>query len=457
MNVMGGQLTAGLDLGSTAIKALVLDDHGVEVACAEGPTPWRAAPHGATELDAAAVTSALRKLLASLADELAAAGFGQTPVRALAVSGMGETGFVVDAAGAAVAPAFAWFDPRGVEQVETLPARLRHQFTCRTGLPMGVQVSAIKLAHLRHQGVALVGRQWLGLPEFVAVQLGAIRVAELSLASRTGLLDQDTGLPWFEMLEHLGVRADFVPPLVDAGTDLGPASVAWLPAQFDGARITVAGHDHLVAAAVNGAAADGRYYASIGTAEVLVRVLDHPLPAAARERLVEHHINYVRHVVPDQYVLVAGVKTGLLMRRVLQLAGITDRAGRDRLDAQVLSLPVEGLLDPEAIRVTGARNDDGVLALTVRSDGVGPAELFAATLRHGNAELRRLIEAMDREVAPADATVLTGGWASMRSVQRSRSIVLPGLAVSARSQETAYGAATLARVLLSDALPAQTF
>jgi sugar (pentulose or hexulose) kinase len=454
---MSTDLTAGLDLGSTTIKALVLDAHGSEVASVERATPWRAAPQGATELDATSVTSALRQLMTDLAERLSAGGFGQTPVRAVAVSGMGETGFVVDGAGTAVAPAFAWFDPRGVEQVEAMPTGLRQQFPSRTGLPMGVQVSATKLAHLRAQGVALAGRQWLGLPEFVAVQLGGNRVAELSLLSRTGLLDQDTGLPWFEMLDHLGVRADFLPPLVEAGADLGSASVAWLPPQFDGARITVAGHDHLVAAAANGAAADGRYYASIGTAEVLVRILDHPLPAAARERLGENLINYVRHVVPGQYALVAGVKTGLLMRRILQLAGITDRAGRDRLDAEVLTLPVEGLLGPEAIRVTGARNDDGILAVTVRSDGVSPAEVFAAALRHGNAELHRLIEAMDREVDPADATVLTGGWASMLSVQRSRSLVLPRMSVSHRTQETAYGAAVAAGRLVSDPTPAQTF
>jgi sugar (pentulose or hexulose) kinase len=451
---MSAHLTAGLDLGSTTIKALVVDTDGSEVASVERPTPWRPAPHGATELDAAAVTSTLQQLMAGLAEKLTAAGLGETPVRAVAVSGMGETGFVVDAAGTAVAPAFAWFDPRGQEQLEAMPARLRQQFPSRTGLPLGVQVSAIKLAHLSAQGVSLAGRQWLGLPEFVAVQLGANRVAEVSLASRTGLLDQDTGRPWPAMLDHLGVRADFLPPLVEAGADLGSASVRWLPAQLDGARITVAGHDHLVAAAANGAAADGRYYASMGTAEVLVRILDRPLPAAARERLSENLINYVRHVVPGQYVLVAGVKTGLLMRRILQLAGITDRAGRDQLDTEVLTLPVEGLLGPEAIQVTGARNDDGVLAVTVHSDGVSPAELFAAALRHGNAELHRLIEAMDREVAPADATVLTGGWASMLSVQRSRSLVLPHLRVSTRSQETAYGAATFASRLLADSVSA---
>ena len=161
------------------------------------------------------------------------------------------------------------------------------------------------------------------------------------------------------------------------------------------------------------------------------------------------------------------------MRRVLQLVGITDRPGRDRLDEQVLQLTqsiseraeaggvkVDGVNGDaagddedaaaiEGVEVAGARNDDGVLALSIRADGVTPAHLFAATLRHGNTELERLIEAMDREVAPATATVLTGGWASMRSVQRARSLVLPAITVSPRAQETAYGAATLAAQLLS--------
>ena len=297
------------------------------------------------------VTSALRQLMADLAEKLSAAGLGQTPVRAVAVSGMGETGFVVDAAGTAVAPAFAWFDPRGVEQVEAMPARLRQQFPSRTGLPAGRAGVGGQARPPARPGRG-PGRPAVARSAGVRGRAARRQPRRRALAAPPGP-GCSTRTPagrgprcW----THLGVRADFLPPLVEAGADLGSASVAWLPPQFDGARITVAGHDHLVAAAANGAAADGRYYASIGTAEVLVRILDRPLPAAARERLGENLINYVRHVVPGQYVLVAGVKTGLLMRRILQLAGITDRAGRDRLDAEVLTLPVDGLLGPEAIR-----------------------------------------------------------------------------------------------------------
>ena len=162
----------------------------------------------------------------------------------------------------------------------------------------------------------------------------------------------------------------------------------------------------------------------MGTAEVLLRVLDEPIPFEARERLSRYLINSVRHVVPGKHVVVAGVKTGLLMRRALQLGGITDRAGRDRLDALAHALPLEGRLSPDAVEVSGARNDDGVLALTVRADGVSPAELFNAVLRHGNDEIRRLVVALDEVIPAARSTLLTGGWAGMKSVQRARSDVL---------------------------------
>lgn len=444
-------LTAGLDLGSTNIKLLVIDPDGRELVVAQQACPWRPAPGNGTEMGAPALAHTVRTVFEQAAAQLSADGLTE-PVEAIAVSGMGESGFLAPTAAAVpVPPAIAWFDPRGDAQVAAIPVALRAEFAARTGLPLGVQLSVAKLLLLRDSGTELRGRQWLNLPEYVAAALGGRCAAEYSLASRTGLLDQDTGRAWPQLLAHLGVDDDFLPPLVAAGTDLGPATAGWLPDAFRGARITVAGHDHLVAASAGGARADGRYYGSFGTAEVLVRILDEPLDAAARTRLTDYLINYVRHVEPGQYVLVAGVKTGLLMRRVLQVAGIFDRAGRDRLDEQVLALPVGGALPPGAIAVHGARNDDGVLSMRINSDGVSPAELFAAVLRHGNAELARLIEVMDCELPPARATVLAGGWASMRSVQRARAEVLPDLTASTRAQDTAYGAAVVARRLLSTA------
>ena len=123
-----------------------------------------------------------------------AAAPAATPVvEAIAISGMGETGFLVDGHGVAVAPGFAWFDPRGHAADRALPQHLRAQFAGRTGLPVGAQVSVAKLLFLRESGLELAGLRWFNLPEYVAAALGAREVSEYSLASRTGLLDQDTG------------------------------------------------------------------------------------------------------------------------------------------------------------------------------------------------------------------------------------------------------------------------
>jgi len=444
------RLVAGLDLGSTGIKILIAREDGTELLIEQRPTPWRSGPAGTTDLTAADLLATVRELLVVAAERIGRYTGDPTPsIGAVAISGMGESGLLVDSAGNVAAPAIAWFDPRGREQVEALPAHLAADFASNTGLPLGVQVSVVKLLNLRDNGIGLAGVRWFNLPEFVAAALGGRAASEYSLASRTGLLDLDTGAPWVEMMDYLGVTPDFLPPLVDAGTDLGAADAEWLPAAFAGARVTVAGHDHLVSAVSGGAIPDDRYHASMGTAEVLLRVLDAPLSREARSRLASRLINSVRHVVPGQHVLVAGVKTGILMRRALQLAGIVDAAGRDELDARVLALPVEGALADGAIEVRGARNDDGVLRLAVRGDGVSPAEIFGAVLRHGNDEISLLIDAMDHEVPPARATVLAGGWAAMASVRRARSAVLPGLEVSHRSQDTAYGAVLFASRLLT--------
>ncbi|KHK96337.1 carbohydrate kinase [Microbacterium mangrovi] len=436
-------LTAGIDLGSTSLKLLVVDGDGTQVACEQVATPWRSGAGGTTELDAPALRTALDRLVATTAAALP----DGTTVAAIGIAGMGETGYLVDDAGEVAGPAFAWFDPRGAADAAAFSAELRAEFPGRTGLPLGAQVSLAKLAHERRRGVPLERYRWLSIPEFAAAHLGGDVAAEYSLASRTGLLDQNSGEPWQRALDELGVTAAFLPPLRWAGSPWGTAS-AVASGPFAGAALTVAGHDHLVAAEALGSLHPGRYHVSMGTAEVILRVTDAPLPPEARARLAAKLINEVRHIVPGRHVIVAGVKSGLLLRRALQLAGIGDRDGRDELDAAVSALPFEGVLPDGAIVASGARNDDGVLALDIRSDGVSPAELFGAVLRHSNDEIRILLDAIERELPPATTTTLTGGWSGMSSVRRARSRVLPDLTVSTREQDTAHGAALLARTLL---------
>lgn len=435
----------GIDMGSTSTKLLVATLDGRQVLVVSRRSPWTNLDHGRAEMPAERAIAVVRELAAE-ADERLDAGYR---ILALGVSGMAEAGVLLDAEGTALAPIMAWFDPRGAEQILSTPDAFRAEFLGRTGLPVGPLASLSKLLHLRDEGIALAGKTFLNVPEFIVHALGGPRVAEYSLVSRTGLIDQDDSTPWQAALDVLGVDESILGTLVSAGESVGALSDAEMPAGFRGAALTVAGHDHLVSAVAAGATHTGQLYDSMGTAEALVRVLDDTLPFDARERLAHAGINCVRHVIPGKYVLLAGTKSGLLMRRVLQLLGITDATGRAAIDAAALALPVVGTLADGGLEVAGAPNDDGVLKIVAQSDGLSPAELFAATLRHGNDVLAELMDVMDREVAPPTSTVLTGGWSSMASVVRSRSALLPEVTVSTHDEGTAYGAALFAAFAVS--------
>ena len=130
-------------------------------------------------------------------------------------------------------------------------------------------------------------------------------------------------------------------------------------------------------------------------------MLDDTLDRDTRARLAAQGVNVGRHLLPGRGVLLAGIKTGLLLRRLLQLVGVTDAAGRAGLDERVMRLP-DGPTAAHALHVTGADNSDGVLSVRADGDGLSPELFFAATLEHCTETLAEVLARMDAEVGPAD-------------------------------------------------------
>lgn len=432
---MSAACTVGLDVGSTYVKAVLVEVGGDEIATARRPTPWTGSG-GYAEMTGPALLDTVTGVLADLADQADHPG----PVVAIGVSGMAEAGALLDAADEARGPVVAWFDRRGAEELSLLPDDLHRDFPGRTGLPLVELATFAKLWHrVRTQELDLTGLQWHNVPELVVRWLGGDRHSEPSLAARTGLLDQDTGALWPRALEVLGASASLVPPMLTAGSVWGYATNG-VPPAMSGAVLTVAGHDHLVSCVASGIVDLETLYDSMGTAEALIRVLDGVLDRDARARLAAHGVNVLRHLLPGRGVMLAATKSGLLMRRVLQLVGVEDAAGRATLDDQVMLLQ-DG---PPGLAVSGAKNDDGVLAIRADADGLSPALLFEASLQHGCQVLEEVLAVMDAEHPPATRSVLAGGWVGMCSVRRSRQRILPGVRFSERAEDTAYGAALIA-------------
>ncbi len=439
----------GVDVGTSDSKVLATTVTGQEIISVSTPTSWRNHGGTMTDTDPQKLVEGVFALL-ERAVEAAAEQVGAVSVGAIAITGMAEAGVLLDAGvpdadAVPLYPIIAWFDPRGGSEILALPADLVAQFCGRTGLPVSPLATISKLAWMRAQGTDLRGKLWLNVPEYLVHRLGGVRASEMSLAARTGLLDQDSGELWPEALAAIGAQADLIPPRVVAGTPLGRAGGESVPGVLHGAVLTVAGHDHPVAAVGCGTTGADEVFDSFGTAEALVRSVEGNLDAAARDRLASAGVNSVHHVLAGRHLLLGGTKAGLLLRRTLDMLGSGTVDRRAELDDTACALSDSATGDPtEGIKVSGALNGDGTLRIEVTSDAISPASLWLATLAHGVDEAARCLDLMAAEIGPASAVVVAGGWTRMRSVRRSKEASLPHVRFSDRSQAGAFGATMFA-------------
>src|ERR1700719_4400053 len=107
----------GIDIGTTSSKAIArsisstaASQHGPPHV--EQPTPWHTGGSGETEVDPSRLVSVAVELIGR-AVRAAESAWGPVRVRSLGVTGLAESGVLLDAAGRPAAPVIAWFDHRG--------------------------------------------------------------------------------------------------------------------------------------------------------------------------------------------------------------------------------------------------------------------------------------------------------------------------------------------------------
>ncbi len=439
----------GLDIGTTTSKALIRRLGHPWSLIVQQPTPWRVA--GArTELDAPAFLRLAVDLIA-MAARAAESAWGTVAVRAVSVGGIAESGILLDPAGEPAGPAIAWFDHRGDAEV----ARVRGQqpafaarFPTVTGLPWTFQATIAKLLWRRAERRIAPGSTWLGVPEWIVHGLGGDRCREPSLASRTGLIDQGTGQPWADALAVAELPGGFLPDETPAGRPCGVLRHGDVPACAAGAVLSVAGHDHPVAALGAGIGPQDLFNSS-GTADVIARAVPGILDEAQRGRIVAARWEAGRHVVPGSSFLVAGVSGGLLLRRVLTALGAHDPQARDALDAAACA--VSALPPGLAVGGDGRTDEDVVIRL---QDGATPAAVWAAATRHTARLTRGLLDDIEPVVGPHRRAIAAGGWIRMRSVRLAKADAIGRLCFSGEQEPGAVGAALLAEYSLTPGTPA---
>jgi sugar (pentulose or hexulose) kinase len=425
---MPRELLAGLDVGTTSVKALLLSTEGEEVAIGRAPTRWARAEHGvetSAESIVDAAQNALRDALAKVPGER---------VIALGVASMAEAGVLVDVHDVPLAPVIAWHDQRDEQQLDDLVAQLgADAFSSRTGLPLWTQWSLTKHRWIVDSlPLARAAARRYNIAEWVAHQLGAEPATELSLASRTGWLDVATGRPWSESMAWSGASESLLSDLVTAGTALGVASTSGDLAALKGATLTVAGHDHQAAVVGVGIGGPGDELDSCGTAEAFVRTIAPQLAPDAILTLTRSGVTVGWHAIRDRWCLLGATQGGLILGRVQAALGV-DRDGLPALDAAALAATDR----PEVLTVS----DDGDVEMAQDAE---PGQVWRAATQAVTRQANALGAVIDRAAGPRRDLVVAGGWTNSAALMAAKTEMFGPLRAANTREPGARGAAFLA-------------
>jgi sugar (pentulose or hexulose) kinase len=433
---MSVEVLVGVDVGTTSIKALAVSPGGNVLGAASVVTPWhRDGP--LADISPRALADAALSVCADAAGGAQSAVGGAVRVMGIGVTGIAETGVLLDRRGRPCAPALAWFDPRGEVQA-IRDAVDRAEFQRSTGMRLNSKPSVSKVLWLqRNIPAASAAVRHLCVGEWIVRALGGDEVTESSLASRTGMFDVSDRAAWGPATELVG---DLMPARhVWAGDNAGAAG-GDVPDILKGAALTVAGHDHQTASFISGASRDGALFDSMGTAEALIRTVAEPVPREQIERLTDSDISVGWTVIPDHQMLLAGRLTGLSLERIAALLGATGRADRRALGEAALAI----VRDPQSPRLVDVGNDS--LSIVGVTDGISPALAWRVAVEDLNAIVDDTLRAMEASVGPHLSAVVAGGWIRNPMVAAEKRRQLGDYRIAELDEPGAMGAAFLAGV-----------
>jgi xylulokinase len=274
------RLIAGVDAGTTRIRALVFTPDGRVVAEGSRATPVERPRPGWAEHDAEALWQAAAGALrdATTAIERPAR------IRAVAVASVGEAFVALDQDGRPTSPVIAWYDERPIAQLARLEREVgRDRLYALTGLSPDPSFSLCKLLWLQDtQPEALARtRVCLNVAHYLAWRLCGVATADLSLASRSLALDLHARRWAADLIRALGLSRAILPEIRPCGTCLGAvtAEAAAATGLIKECIVGVAGHDHIMGALATGSLVPGVLLDSMGSAEGLTLAL----PASTTE------------------------------------------------------------------------------------------------------------------------------------------------------------------------------
>jgi sugar (pentulose or hexulose) kinase len=427
-----------VDVGSTGIKAGLVDDAGAVVACAHRPTPQdsihddaRFAFRPEALLDA--VGDAVR-------EAVAISGLPPAAIRAVGIASQRATVIGRDAAGEPIF-ALSWQDNRCAEEFERFATNFGpRRFYSLTGMPPGPIYSLGKLLWVRKVHPRIFAR--LAHLSFVADDLvasltGAAAATDPSLASTSGLFEM-TQRQWNEeLVAAAGLQSEMLPAMVDSGTiggRLNAAGAARLGLEKE-TPVLVAGGDQQIALLGSGVFEEGVACLGAGTGAFLTLPVRAPLTDFSRG------FACTAYVLPDHWVMEGFLPS--FLSTLNWFAALTGRRFENLETMPDARGAVHFLPFLAGVGAPDCRADlrGCFIGLSLETT----AEEMAGALLRGLAfETRRVLEAMSA-FRPIDRVILVGGGGACRAlVELMATVFERPLLLSVELQATLRGAAAAA-------------
>lgn len=331
---MSQAVSLGIDLGTSELKAILLDVQGRVLGQAAARVTVSRRHCGWSEQNPTDWWQACLSALEQLRTAQAAAW---QRIACIGLSGQMHGAVLLDDAGQVLYPAMLWDDSRAVAQAAQLNREFPEYPTITGSLAMA-GLTAPKLLWLQQNQPEVFRRIdcVLSPKDYLRFLLTGERVSDMSDAAGTLWLDV-ARRQWYEpMLRATGLSLAQMPRLLEANQLSGAvnAKAAQLLGLREGLPVAAGGGDNPVSAVGIGAINAGDAFVTLGTSAAIVAITDH---AAGNPPSAVHSFC---HALPDRWYTMGAMLAGAsCLRWVTRLLGLPDE--QTLLDRIGTALPID--------------------------------------------------------------------------------------------------------------------
>lgn len=441
----------GLDIGTSGVKALLLDPDQALVASATAPLACETPAPGWSEQDPDAWIAATKLAIAQLRKDAPQA---LAAVRGIGLSGQMHGATTLDAGGRPLRPAILWNDTRSAAEASALDAN--PLFRELTGNIVFPGFTAPKLVWMqRHEPKLFEQVAMVLLPkDYLRLWLTGEYISEMSDSAGTSWLDVRRRQWSDALLAETGMNRAQMPNLIE-GTEAGGHLRAAIAAQTGlPAGIPVAGGagDNAASAVGAGTISAGSGFASIGTSGVLFTATDCYAPNA------ESAVHTFCHALPDTWhqmgVILSAANS---INWLSDITGQTPEALTNSLGESLLA-PSEAVFLPYLSGERTPHNDARARGVFLGlSHATGPAEMTQAVLEGIAFAFADNLAALSAAGTRLESVLAIGGGARSGYLLQAlaTALDLPLDLPTGADLGAGFGAARLAMIAAEGADPAE--